>query len=83
MDRNVEMFMQIEKALVSAECLIRPVIFLRSEVEKILVFKLKDIVKRHQGVITDKPTEATHIVYNMPGRGMQDDGMYCTKCPGS
>ena len=72
----MEMFMQIEKALVAAECLIRPVIYLRPEVEKILVFKLKDIVKRHQGVITDKPADATHIVYNMASK-MQEDGMDC------
>lgn len=75
MDRNVEMFMQIEKALVSADCLRRPAIFLSSDVEKILVFKMKDIVKRHQGIVVDKQADATHIVHNMPNK-MDDDGMW-------
>ena len=75
MDRNVEMFMQIEKALVAAECLIRPAIYLRPEVEKILVFKMKDIIKRHQGTMVDKPADATHVVYNMPQK-MGDDGEF-------
>ena len=40
-DRNVEMFMHIEKALIENQCLIRPAIFLRPECEKIYVSKLK------------------------------------------
>ena len=58
--------MQIERSLVQNNCLVRPVIFLHQEVEKILVAKLKDIVKRHQGAIVDKPADATHIVYRLP-----------------
>uniref|UniRef100_A0AAY4CW24 SWI/SNF related, matrix associated, actin dependent regulator of chromatin, subfamily c, member 2 n=1 Tax=Denticeps clupeoides TaxID=299321 RepID=A0AAY4CW24_9TELE len=48
MDRNVEMFMTIEKSLVQNNCLSRPVIFLSSEIEPKLLGKLKDIIKRHQ-----------------------------------
>ena len=40
-DRNVEMFMHIEKALIENQCLVRPAIFLRPECEKIYVSKLK------------------------------------------
>ncbi|KAI0224460.1 SWI/SNF complex subunit SMARCC2 [Lamellibrachia satsuma] len=72
-DRNVEMFMQIERSLVQNNCLVRPVIFLHQEVEKILVAKLKDIVKRHQGTIVDKPAEATHIVYRLPPTAREEE----------
>uniref|UniRef100_A0A8C1X4D0 SWI/SNF related, matrix associated, actin dependent regulator of chromatin, subfamily c, member 2 n=1 Tax=Cyprinus carpio TaxID=7962 RepID=A0A8C1X4D0_CYPCA len=50
MDRNVEMFMTIEKSLVQNNCLSRPVIYLSSEIEPKLLGKLKDIIKRHQWV---------------------------------
>ncbi|KAK2174317.1 hypothetical protein NP493_811g01012 [Ridgeia piscesae] len=72
-DRNVEMFMQIERSLVQNNCLVRPVIFLHQEVEKILVAKLKDIVKRHQGTIVDKPADATHIVYRLPPTAREEE----------
>uniref|UniRef100_A0A8C7MNK3 SWI/SNF related BAF chromatin remodeling complex subunit C2 n=1 Tax=Oncorhynchus kisutch TaxID=8019 RepID=A0A8C7MNK3_ONCKI len=48
MDRNVEMFMTIEKSLVQNNCLSRPVIYLSSDIEAKLLGKLKDIIKRHQ-----------------------------------
>uniref|UniRef100_A0A8C0IZY5 SWI/SNF related BAF chromatin remodeling complex subunit C1 n=1 Tax=Chelonoidis abingdonii TaxID=106734 RepID=A0A8C0IZY5_CHEAB len=51
MDRNVEMFMNIEKTLVQNNCLSRPTIYLIPDIELKLANKLKDIVKRHQ--VTD------------------------------
>ncbi|GCB83198.1 hypothetical protein scyTo_0023831, partial [Scyliorhinus torazame] len=48
MDRNVEMFMTIEKTLVQNNCLSRPNIYLNSDIEPKLLSKLKDIIKRHQ-----------------------------------
>jgi hypothetical protein len=52
MDRNVEMFMNVEKVLIQNKCLTMPVVFVRAEVEKSLQGKIKDIIKRHQGSIT-------------------------------
>lgn len=66
-DRNVEMFMQIEKSLVQNKCLILPIIYIRPEVDKCLIPKLKDIIKRHQGAISDNPEDATHIVHPLSG----------------
>ena len=66
MDRNVEMFMQIERTLVSNNCLGRMAVFLRPEIEKALAGKFKDIVKRHQGSLVEKPEEASHIVFPLP-----------------
>ncbi|XP_070174621.1 SWI/SNF complex subunit SMARCC2-like isoform X2 [Littorina saxatilis] len=63
MDRNVEMFMQIEKWLVSQNLIQMPVVFIRPEVDKTLLSNLKDIIKRHQGTMVDNEDDATHIVY--------------------
>ncbi|XP_052824870.1 SWI/SNF complex subunit SMARCC1 isoform X2 [Octopus bimaculoides] len=72
-DRNVEMFMQIEKSLVQNKCLILPIIYIRPEVDKCLIPKLKDIIKRHQGAISDNPEDATHIVHPLSGHTGLDD----------
>ncbi|CAL1608425.1 unnamed protein product [Knipowitschia caucasica] len=66
MDRNVEMFMTIEKSLVQNNCLIRPVIHLSSDIEPKLLGKLKDIIKRHQGSVTDDKTSSSHMVVPIP-----------------
>ncbi|XP_055997804.1 SWI/SNF complex subunit SMARCC2-like [Ostrea edulis] len=66
MDRNVEMFLQIEKTLVQNKCLIMPNIYIMTDMDKVLLPKLKDIIKRHQGSITDDDEEATHIVHVLP-----------------
>lgn len=72
MDRNVEMFMQIEKSLVNQKLLQLPSIFIRPDVDKILQPKLKDIIKRHQGTIADSEENATHIVYTLPSHPPPD-----------
>uniref|UniRef100_A0A4W5R6Q7 SWI/SNF related BAF chromatin remodeling complex subunit C2 n=1 Tax=Hucho hucho TaxID=62062 RepID=A0A4W5R6Q7_9TELE len=66
MDRNVEMFMTIEKSLVQNNCLSRPVIFLSSDIEAKLLGKLKDIIKRHQGSVTEDKTCSSHVVVPIP-----------------
>lgn len=54
MDRNVEMFMNVEKVLIQNKCLSMPVVYIRSDLDKTVVSKVKDIVKRHQGTICGK-----------------------------
>uniref|UniRef100_A0A673WYW9 SWI/SNF related BAF chromatin remodeling complex subunit C2 n=1 Tax=Salmo trutta TaxID=8032 RepID=A0A673WYW9_SALTR len=66
MDRNVEMFMTIEKSLVQNNCLSRPVIYLSSDIEAKLLGKLKDIIKRHQGSVTEDKTCSSHVVVPIP-----------------
>ncbi|XP_043098625.1 SWI/SNF complex subunit SMARCC2 [Puntigrus tetrazona] len=66
MDRNVEMFMTIEKSLVQNNCLSRPVIYLSSEIEPKLLGKLKDIIKRHQGSVTEDKLSSSHVVIPIP-----------------
>ncbi|XP_070793952.1 SWI/SNF complex subunit SMARCC2 isoform X8 [Pituophis catenifer annectens] len=67
MDRNVEMFMTIEKSLVQNNCLSRPNIYLHPDIDPKLQAKLKDIVKRHQGTITEDKNNASHIAFPVPG----------------
>ncbi|XP_071772665.1 SWI/SNF complex subunit SMARCC2 isoform X2 [Centroberyx gerrardi] len=66
MDRNVEMFMTIEKSLVQNNCLTRPVIYLSSDIEPKLLGKLKDIIKRHQGSVTEDKASGSHVVVPIP-----------------
>nr|XP_020641051.1 SWI/SNF complex subunit SMARCC2 isoform X5 [Pogona vitticeps] len=67
MDRNVEMFMTIEKSLVQNNCLSRPNIYLHPDIDPKLQAKLKDIIKRHQGTLTEDKSIASHIVFPVPG----------------
>ncbi|MEE6471459.1 hypothetical protein FKM82_009277 [Ascaphus truei] len=67
MDRNVEMFLNIEKSLVQNNCLSRPNIYLHPEIDSKLQSKLKDIVKRHQGTVTEDKSHASHVVVPVPG----------------
>uniref|UniRef100_A0A6Q2XN91 SWI/SNF related, matrix associated, actin dependent regulator of chromatin, subfamily c, member 1a n=1 Tax=Esox lucius TaxID=8010 RepID=A0A6Q2XN91_ESOLU len=48
MDRNVEMFLNVEKTLVQNNCLTRPTVFLVPDMDQKQANKLKDIIKRHQ-----------------------------------
>ncbi|NXK44038.1 SMRC2 protein, partial [Chauna torquata] len=48
-------------------CLSRPNIFLHQEIEPKLLSKLKDIVKRHQGTVTEDKSNASHVVCPVPG----------------
>ncbi|KAM9307882.1 SWI/SNF complex subunit SMARCC1 [Gastrophryne carolinensis] len=66
MDRNVEMFMAIEKTLVQNNCLSRPTVYLVPDIELKLANKLKDIVKRHQGTLTEDKAKASHHVFPVP-----------------
>ena len=67
--------MQIEKALAQNKCFVPHAIFLRPDMDKILVPKLKDIIKRHQGHLVDNIDDATHIIH--PPTATNDDGIHC------
>ncbi|KAK0050063.1 SWI/SNF complex subunit SMARCC2 [Biomphalaria pfeifferi] len=76
MDRNVEMFLQVEKALVTSKCFILPRIFIKPEVDKLLVPKLKDIIKRHQGVLVEDLESATHVIHPNPQTSFSENEDY-------
>uniref|UniRef100_A0A4W6CBI4 SWI/SNF related, matrix associated, actin dependent regulator of chromatin subfamily c member 2 n=1 Tax=Lates calcarifer TaxID=8187 RepID=A0A4W6CBI4_LATCA len=73
MDRNVEMFLNVEKNLVQNNCLTRPTVFLSPDIEQKQASKLKDIIKRHQGSITDDKSKATHHIYPSPSQQDEEE----------
>jgi len=65
MDRSIEMFMNVEKALIHAKCLSMPVILIHPDVDKIVQNRIKDIIKRHQGTLTGIFTKLiNHFIIN-------------------
>ena len=62
-DKNFSMFMAIEKALLQNGCMTLPHIFVAPAVEKSMAQKLKEIVLRHRGTVSESPDDATHIVH--------------------
>lgn len=66
MDRSIEMFMNVEKALIHAKCLSMPVILIHPDVDKIVQNRIKDIIKRHQGTLTGIFTKfINHFILNI------------------
>lgn len=65
MDRNVEMFLQVEKALVASKAFVPPRVYIACEVDKLMASQLRDIIKSHQGSVVESQDEATHAI--LPG----------------
>jgi len=80
MDRNVEMFMQIQRSLLQNRVIVQPAIYLRPEIDKISTVKLKDIVKRHLGIVVEKPSESTHVVYPQPNAREEGGTAHSSVC---
>ncbi|KAM9309652.1 LOW QUALITY PROTEIN: SWI/SNF complex subunit SMARCC1 [Pholidichthys leucotaenia] len=73
MDRNVEMFLNVEKNLVQNNCLTRPTVYLSPDIEQKQASKLKDIIKRHQGSITDDKSKASHLIDPSPSQQEEEE----------
>ncbi|XP_058058097.1 SWI/SNF complex subunit SMARCC1 [Anopheles bellator] len=58
-----QMVLDIETALIEAECMRLPMVYIRPEVDRATATKINDIVTNHQGEITNDEEEATHIIY--------------------
>lgn len=63
LERNTEMFVAIEKALIQNKCYVVPIVYARPDIDKSVLTKAKEIVKRHQAHWTESESEATHILY--------------------
>lgn len=63
LDKLIEMYQSIEKALIQNKLYTLPNCFIKSEVEKNLATKLKDILKRRGGQLVESEAAATHILY--------------------
>lgn len=55
--------MEIESSLIQADIFTLPIIFIRSEVDRALASKIREIITNHQAEITEEEEDATHIVY--------------------
>ncbi|XP_052805807.1 SWI/SNF complex subunit SMARCC2-like [Mya arenaria] len=73
MDRNVEMFMQIMKSLIANKCHVQPNVFIKPNLDKPLLTRLRDIIKQHEGLITEQEDEATHVIHGMPAAAGSED----------
>ncbi|KAG7309304.1 hypothetical protein JYU34_005246 [Plutella xylostella] len=62
-DLNVQMMMEIETALLQADAMKFPIVFIRPDVDKATANKVKDIIENHHGEICDEEDDATHIIY--------------------
>uniref|UniRef100_A0A673L2H0 SWI/SNF complex subunit SMARCC1-like n=1 Tax=Sinocyclocheilus rhinocerous TaxID=307959 RepID=A0A673L2H0_9TELE len=72
-DRNVEMFISVEKTLIQNNLLSRPVVYLSPDLEQKQALKLKDIVVRHQGTVTEEKSQATHQIYTSPSTADEEE----------
>ncbi|XP_060805963.1 SWI/SNF complex subunit SMARCC2 isoform X2 [Amyelois transitella] len=61
-DLNVQMMMEIESSLNSAEVVRTPCVYIRPDVDKATVNKIKEIIGHH-GDICEDEEDATHIIY--------------------
>jgi len=58
--------MQIMKSLLANKCHVQPNVFIKPSLEKSLISRLRDIIKKHQGVISETEEDATHVIHGMP-----------------
>lgn len=63
LDRLIEMYQAIEKALIQNKLYVLPIIFVKNEVDKSFAVKLKDIIRKHGGQVAEGEELATHILY--------------------
>lgn len=62
-DPIIQMLLDMETALIEAECMRLPIVYVRPEVDKSTANRITDIVTNHQGEMTLDEEEATHIIY--------------------
>lgn len=70
----MEMVLTIKEALEAAGLYKTPHVFVRSEVDRVLATQLREIVKRHHGIVENEQTElTTHIIFPLPENEAKDE----------
>ncbi|XP_076262537.1 SWI/SNF- related protein mor isoform X2 [Rhynchophorus ferrugineus] len=64
LDKVYEMFQNMEKALVQNKLYTIPLVYISPLVDKSIVQKIKDIVRKRNGQVLETEEGATHILYN-------------------
>jgi len=72
-DRNVELFLNIERSLKEKGYLVLPKIYFSSSIESKPLQKMREIVKRHQGTLVEEKEKATHIIQCAPPSPVNDE----------
>lgn len=63
LDRLLDMFQMIEKSLIQHKFYSYPAICIKPDIDKNLTSKLKEIIRKRNGVVTDNEANASHILY--------------------
>ncbi|XP_038144566.1 SWI/SNF complex subunit SMARCC1b [Cyprinodon tularosa] len=74
-ERNVEMFVAIEKALIQNNCISLPLVFIDPAVDVELSSRLVGIIIKHKGAITEDRIMASHHVYGSLASTEEDEWM--------
>ncbi|XP_037549055.1 SWI/SNF complex subunit SMARCC1b [Nematolebias whitei] len=74
-ERNVEMFGEIDKALLQNNCMSMPVVYLDPTVDPELFSRLSGIIIKHKGAVTEDRTVASHHVYVSHASPAEDEWM--------
>uniref|UniRef100_A0A672HK06 SWI/SNF related, matrix associated, actin dependent regulator of chromatin, subfamily c, member 1b n=1 Tax=Salarias fasciatus TaxID=181472 RepID=A0A672HK06_SALFA len=74
-ERNVDMFVTIEKALTQNNCMSLPVVYLDPSLDQELSSRLSGIITKHQGTVTEDRMLASHHVYASPSSTEEDEWM--------
>ncbi|XP_072303688.1 SWI/SNF complex subunit SMARCC1b [Eucyclogobius newberryi] len=74
-ERNTEMFHSIERALVQNNCLSFPVLYLDPTVDQELAERLRGIITKHQGSLTEDRVLASHHIYPALAAPEEDEWM--------
>ncbi|KAJ8923496.1 hypothetical protein NQ315_010074 [Exocentrus adspersus] len=63
LERVFEMYQNMEKALIGMKMYTLPIVYIRPDIDKAVVIKLKDIIRRRGGQVVDSEESASHIIY--------------------
>lgn len=63
LERVYEMFQSMEKALITAKLYTLPIVFIKSEVDKTVAQKVKEMIRKRNGQVVETEDTATHIIY--------------------
>nr|CAH7717470.1 unnamed protein product [Callosobruchus chinensis] len=63
LEKVYEMFQSMEKALINAKMYALPIVYIKSDVEKGIQQKVKEIIRRRNGQVAENEETATHIIY--------------------
>ncbi|XP_070840212.1 SWI/SNF complex subunit SMARCC1b [Chaetodon trifascialis] len=74
-ERNVEMFVTIERALIQNSCMSLPVVYLDPTLDEELASRLTAIITKHQGTLTEDRTLASHHICPSPASTEEDEWM--------